>query len=103
MEDDGLSAARPLVDAGKADGYLDVFPSASLAVEENPRLRLAGPQIEAAPYGIVLAKGSDLTKPIQQALYQVIDDGTYDKFFFSSRRRHTRCSRDWSSDVCSSD
>src|SRR2546422_7626724 len=35
---------------------------------------------------------------------------TYDRyvalcifFFFSSRRRHTRCSRDWSSDVCSSD
>src|SRR2546422_151769 len=26
-----------------------------------------------------------------------------DNFFFSSRRRHTRCSRDWSSDVCSSD
>src|SRR2546429_3802288 len=26
-----------------------------------------------------------------------------DFFFFSSRRRHTRCSRDWSSDVCSSD
>src|SRR6266436_1758597 len=25
------------------------------------------------------------------------------EFFFSSRRRHTRCSRDWSSDVCSSD
>src|SRR5690554_5497969 len=24
-------------------------------------------------------------------------------FFFSSRRRHTRCGRDWSSDVCSSD
>src|SRR2546429_9462984 len=23
--------------------------------------------------------------------------------FFSSRRRHTRCSRDWSSDVCPSD
>src|SRR5256884_7227449 len=26
-----------------------------------------------------------------------------DTLFFSSRRRHTRCSRDWSSDVCSSD
>src|SRR5207245_5729098 len=25
------------------------------------------------------------------------------RFFFSSRRRHTRCYRDWSSDVCSSD
>src|SRR5574338_385632 len=24
-------------------------------------------------------------------------------FFFSSRRRHTRCHGDWSSDVCSSD
>src|SRR5207245_6023663 len=24
-------------------------------------------------------------------------------FFFSSRSRHTRCYRDWSSDVCSSD
>src|SRR2546429_6157933 len=29
--------------------------------------------------------------------------GAYFGFFFSSRRRHTRCSRDWSSDVCSSD
>src|SRR5205814_4010195 len=26
-----------------------------------------------------------------------------DSFFFSSRRRHTRCLSDWSSDVCSSD
>src|SRR5438105_14908614 len=25
------------------------------------------------------------------------------RFFFSSRRRHTRSTRDWSSDVCSSD
>src|SRR5690606_40467712 len=28
---------------------------------------------------------------------------TLSSFFFSSRRRHTRFSRDWSSDVCSSD
>src|SRR5207245_7620698 len=28
---------------------------------------------------------------------------SFDMFFFSSRRRHTRCYRDWSSDVCSSD
>src|SRR5690606_39512928 len=28
---------------------------------------------------------------------------TLEFFFFSSRRRHTRFSRDWSSDVCSSD
>src|SRR5690606_39638554 len=29
--------------------------------------------------------------------------GHCDVFFFSSRRRHTSFSRDWSSDVCSSD
>src|SRR5438045_1342011 len=29
--------------------------------------------------------------------------GFKDQFFFSSRRRHTRCLSDWSSDVCSSD
>src|SRR5207245_7233655 len=28
---------------------------------------------------------------------------SYRSVFFSSRRRHTRCYRDWSSDVCSSD
>src|SRR2546429_6631959 len=34
----------------------------------------------------------------------VLDDSRVSiPFFFSSRRRHTRCSRDWSSDVCSSD
>src|SRR5699024_11861611 len=29
--------------------------------------------------------------------------GALSVFFFSSRRRHTRSKRDWSSDVCSSD
>src|SRR2546429_3395025 len=33
----------------------------------------------------------------------VANAGCREFFFFSSRRRHTRCSRDWSSDVCSSD
>src|SRR2546422_8189954 len=32
-----------------------------------------------------------------------INDSNAVVFFFSSRRRHTRCSRDWNSDVCSSD
>src|SRR5437868_13268830 len=30
-------------------------------------------------------------------------DHALERFFFSSRRRHTRSKRDWSSDVCSSD
>src|SRR5262245_63384190 len=49
-------------------------------------------------------------------VYAYVDEGVYrqlgqdtivflpdERFFFSSRRRHTRCLSDWSSDVCSSD
>src|SRR5437660_5630783 len=37
--------------------------------------------------------------------HDLCGDGRYGffSFFFSSRRRHTRWPRDWSSDVCSSD
>ena len=35
--------------------------------------------------------------------YPVFHHIRFEEFFFSSRRRHTRWPRDWSSDVCSSD
>src|SRR5699024_1288831 len=35
--------------------------------------------------------------------FSVSCTGLLSLFFFSSRRRHTRSKRDWSSDVCSSD
>src|SRR5699024_12168039 len=35
--------------------------------------------------------------------YYLMDLFLFLFFFFSSRRRHTRSKRDWSSDVCSSD
>src|SRR5690606_32173477 len=37
---------------------------------------------------------------LRQVIFMCV---SYLFFFFSSRRRHTRFSRDWSSDVCSSD
>src|SRR5699024_11471810 len=37
------------------------------------------------------------------ALFAVVTVVFLFSFFFSSRRRHTRSKRDWSSDVCSSD
>src|SRR3989442_6246055 len=40
----------------------------------------------------------DFARAIDEPLLEMIST-----FFFSSRRRHTRCGRDWSSDVCSSD
>src|SRR5258705_7177525 len=36
---------------------------------------------------------------LRELIIQLLDVS----FFFSSRRRHTRCLSDWSSDVCSSD
>src|SRR5207249_6451125 len=33
----------------------------------------------------------------------IVGSDAHGLFFFSSRRRHTRSKRDWSSDVCSSD
>src|SRR5699024_11708801 len=38
---------------------------------------------------------------VNQAYSALLGEGYF--FFFSSRRRHTRSKRDWSSDVCSSD
>src|SRR5216684_748348 len=40
---------------------------------------------------------------VGQPLFNYLEIPDHMFFFFSSRRRHTRCSRDWSSDVCSSD
>src|SRR2546421_5757153 len=47
-----------------------------------------------SPYIYICPLLSELTK---------ITTGASPFFFFSSRRRHTRSDRDWSSDVCSSD
>src|SRR2546429_374659 len=58
------------------------YPSA-----KNPRKRLAGDQ-----------NGNEAPSVAQNARAEI---ASWD--FFSSRRRHTSCSRDWSSDVCSSD
>src|SRR5205814_6932845 len=54
----------------------------------------------------IQARSVSLTKGCwQNPLLQTDKDGTVCcvYFFFSSRRRHTRCLSDWSSDVCSSD
>src|SRR3989440_9416238 len=40
---------------------------------------------------------------IEEVMASVVGRGAVMFFFFSSRRRHTRSDRDWSSDVCSSD
>src|SRR5207245_5475708 len=46
---------------------------------------------------------ADVFPGLVHTLNQVVETELFMLFFFSSRRRHTRCYRDWSSDVCSSD
>src|SRR5690349_21878839 len=58
------------------------------------RLRMEGMQLRSVvrPMGSSMVRGMEVELVIRLVF-----------FFFSSRRRHTRSLRDWSSDVCSSD
>src|SRR5438105_8576317 len=47
-------------------------------------------------------QGSNVPNP-DEAVPSFVSGAMAKAFFFSSRRRHTRSTRDWSSDVCSSD
>src|SRR5258705_3432935 len=55
----------------------------------------AGKRVDAGGAAVVVVSGC--TRPLNELVCALIS------FFFSSRRRHTRCLSDWSSDVCSSD
>jgi len=65
---------------GKAQAALNDFPIAAIDVEKMPTLELSGPQIEAIPYGLGVAKDrTTLTGALQTALYSLINDGSYDQ------------------------
>lgn len=65
---------------GHADAYLEDYTMAVANVARFPQIAISGEQVEAAPYGIAVAKDRyQLTKAVQGALYDLFDDGTYDK------------------------
>src|SRR5258705_323930 len=92
-----------------ADGWFIVFDTLTLADDrleafyDNPNaLRDYFRDIGR----MVLAAECRMANDSHAHCYQyfcVTEYGTANGFFFSSRRRHTRCLSDWSSDVCSSD
>ncbi|GGN87847.1 hypothetical protein GCM10010112_70860 [Actinoplanes lobatus] len=68
------------VHAGKADAYLHDYPIAVVAANKDPQLKVVGEQIEAAPYGIAVAKErAGLRTAVQSALFALFRDGTYDE------------------------
>ncbi|MCX5399672.1 ABC transporter substrate-binding protein [Streptomyces sp. NBC_00102] len=75
--------AQTRLRAGGADAGSSDFPVAAYAVKTSgggKDFQLVGEQVEAAPYGIAVAKGNDqLTKAIQSALDAIIKNGEYQK------------------------
>lgn len=65
-----LATAIAVVVEGKADAVVFDAPVLANAVKEDPRspIRLVGPLFERQDYGIVLPRGSQLRKSVNQAL-----------------------------------
>ncbi|MFB7527667.1 ABC transporter substrate-binding protein [Streptomyces sp. NPDC056178] len=75
--------AQTRLRSGGADAGSSDFPVAAYAVKTSgggKDFELVGEQVEAAPYGIAVAKGNDqLTKAVQAALDAIIKNGKYGK------------------------
>src|SRR5690242_11793816 len=106
-----------MADAPQSNSPLDVAPTATdlptvtppaLATKEPASTDV--PALTATPGSMVMdsvvdTPTSESAAPVPSAPQYASGDGErwIDVFFFSSRRRHTRLTCDWSSDVCSSD
>ncbi|MFE4332708.1 ABC transporter substrate-binding protein [Streptomyces sp. NPDC056831] len=75
--------AQTRLRSGGADAGSSDFPVAAYAVKTSgggKDFQIVGEQVEAAPYGIAVAKGNDqLTKAVQAALDAIIKSGEYGK------------------------
>lgn len=75
--------AQTRLRGGGADAGSSDFPVAAYAVKTSGGgndFQIVGEQVEAAPYGIAVAKGNNqLTKAIQAALNAIIKNGEYGK------------------------
>ncbi|MDJ0324580.1 ABC transporter substrate-binding protein [Cryobacterium sp. PH31-AA6] len=75
---DTQDAATNAVVLGQADALSADSPVTLYAIEQTKgKLQVAGKTFDVAPYGIVVKKGSDLTKAVQAALQSMVDDGSY--------------------------
>ena len=75
---DGQPEATQAVVDGRADAFSADLPVTIDAVNTlSDQLQTVGDVFDAAPYGFVTQKGSDMTKAVQAALQSLMDDGTY--------------------------
>ena len=75
---DTQDAATNAVVLGQADALSADSPVTLYAIAQTGgKLQLAGKTFDVAPYGMVVAKGSELGKAVQAALQSMVDDGSY--------------------------
>ncbi|GAB2551846.1 transporter substrate-binding domain-containing protein [Leucobacter ruminantium] len=64
---------------GKADAFSADSPVTIDAIGAlDGELEAVGELFDAAPYGLPVAKGSELAEPVRESLQRLIDDGTYE-------------------------
>jgi polar amino acid transport system substrate-binding protein len=72
------NAANLAIDSGRQQvGMADSPVAAYIVKQSNGKFKLSGKPYNTAPYGIAIPKGNGMTKPIQEALKQLISSGTY--------------------------
>ncbi|MBX0301346.1 ABC transporter substrate-binding protein [Cryobacterium sp. 1639] len=88
-----VAAGKPAIDKLKFDTQADVANAVVLGqadalsadspvtlyaiAQTGGKLQPAGETFDEAPYGMVVAKGSELTVAVQAALQSMVDDGSY--------------------------
>ena len=78
-DENGVNLA---LSSGRANVGMADSPPATYAVKQsNGQFKLSGTQYGVALYGIAMPKGSGLTKPVSDALANLIADGTYKRIF----------------------
>lgn len=77
---EGQAEATNAVVLGQADAFSADSPVTLDALKvHGDKLEAAGEAFDVAPYGFTLKKDDELTKAVQIALQELIDDGTYMK------------------------
>jgi polar amino acid transport system substrate-binding protein len=78
LQFEAQDAAANAVVLGQADAFSADSPVTGYAIAQTDgKLQAAGETFEVAPYGLPIAKDSELTEALVSALEALIEDGTY--------------------------
>jgi polar amino acid transport system substrate-binding protein len=74
------NGANLAISSGRANvGMADSPVAAYIVTKSNGQFKLTGGSFGDAPYGIAIPKGNGMAKPVQAAMQELMDNGTYTK------------------------